>query len=476
MSKDFQIDKTSNVPLYKQVKEYILRLINGSEYGSLVLPPEIEIVRKFDISRTTVRSAYMELVSEDVLERVPGKGTFIKERPNTLHFANWHSTEKPTAAPILDIVREFNTIEKDGFIESLGINYENIERQLIVMATGGEAPDIASLIYHWTPLLAFNGALEPLDNLYSPAFMLDQYEQTIEGVFFEGNMYGVNWVNAPTIMVYHKDILSEYTGSKELHVEYYDELTELFIRIHEGSSGEIIPFSIPILDDELFFVFILSNFLHSFNGGIYAEDGSIIFNSGETRDAFIWLKNFIQKGHINISNSLEKNRKMLSVGKLAFLLEGPWMKSIISTFRGDDDLSDIGYSPLPKSPKGISRSVLWNHTLSVFRQCKNRELAEKFIEYLVTDKSITEQYYQKTGCLPILRSEIEKNPIYNDELGKVLKSQMNTAYSIKVHDPSTFNLSVAICAKAAREILIGDTDIETTLNQHAIILKALKAK
>ncbi len=85
-------------------------------------------------------------------------------------------------------------------------------------------------------------------------------------------MYGVNWINAPTIFVYHKDILGEYTGGDRLDVEYYHEL---------------------------FFVFILSNFLHSFSGGIYGDSGEIIFHSGETQEAFVWLKRFIKKGHVN---------------------------------------------------------------------------------------------------------------------------------------------------------------------------------
>jgi ABC-type glycerol-3-phosphate transport system substrate-binding protein len=472
-----EVDKTSSTPLYKQVKSYILRLIHENEEDSSILPPEIEISRQLDISRATVRAAFLELVNEGVLERVPGKGTFIKEKPNTLHFANWLTTEEPTCEHVLDLLQEFNRGNSDGTIKNLSIPYEEIERQLLILAAGGEAPDITSLIYLWTPLLAYNGALESLDHLYTPDFVRDQYQQTIKGVSYKSSIYGVNWINAPTILVYHKDILEEFRGQKNLDVEYFDELLDYFIDIHEKSSGEIIPFSISVLDDELFLLFILTNFLRSFGGGIFNDEGEIIFNSGETQDAFRWLRNFIYKGHVNVTNKLGKNRQLLSIGKLAFLCEGPWMRCYIRNMRGgkDWDLKDIGYSTLPKSPKGIVSSVLWNHSLSIFKQCKNKKLAEEFIKHLVLNPKTAERYYQRTGGLPILISEIENNPVYNDELGLVVKKQLETAEPVVVHYPSTFNLVVTVCAKAAREILIGQTSIDSTLNNHAAILKALQA-
>ncbi len=475
MSESRMINKSSSTPLYKQVKEYVLQLIHENEEDSSMLPPEIEISRQFDISRATVRAAILELVQEGVLERVPGKGTFIKEKPNTLKFANWLMTEVPTAGIVGELIYNFNREKNNGYIKSLGIPYEEIERQLLVLATGGEAPDIGSLIYLWTPMLAYNGALESLDHMYTHEVLRNQYTQTIEGVTYNGKIYGVNWINAPTILFYHKDILQEFKGSATLDVEYYDELLEDFIHIHEKSSGEIIPFSIPVLDDELFFLFILSNFLYSFEGGIFDDDGQIIFHSGETQEAFTWLKSFIRKGHVNISNKLAKNRQLLSIGRLAFLCEGPWMRCMIPHLgcRDKEDLLDMGFSTLPKSPKGISYSSLWNHTLSIFKQCKNRELAEEFIKYLVFNPDTAERYYRNTGGLPVLKNELENNPVYDDDLGRVLKKQMESAYPVKVHNPATFNLSVTICAKAARDILIGDANIASTLNNHAEILKAL---
>ena len=59
-----------------QVREYVRGLIDGAEPGSPA-PSERELVHHFGVARMTVRQALDALVSEGLLERVPGRGTFV---------------------------------------------------------------------------------------------------------------------------------------------------------------------------------------------------------------------------------------------------------------------------------------------------------------------------------------------------------------------------------------------------------------
>jgi len=59
-----------------QVREYVRGLIQGAELGSPA-PSERELVQHFGVARMTVRQALDALVSEGLLERVPGRGTFV---------------------------------------------------------------------------------------------------------------------------------------------------------------------------------------------------------------------------------------------------------------------------------------------------------------------------------------------------------------------------------------------------------------
>lgn len=59
-----------------QVREYVRDLVDGAEPGSPA-PSERELVQHFGVARMTVRQALDALVSEGLLERVPGRGTFV---------------------------------------------------------------------------------------------------------------------------------------------------------------------------------------------------------------------------------------------------------------------------------------------------------------------------------------------------------------------------------------------------------------
>jgi GntR family transcriptional regulator len=67
-----------------QVREYVRTLVAGSAPGSPA-PSERELVHRFGVARMTVRQAMDALVVEGLLERIPGRGTFVARprRPTT---------------------------------------------------------------------------------------------------------------------------------------------------------------------------------------------------------------------------------------------------------------------------------------------------------------------------------------------------------------------------------------------------------
>ena len=59
-----------------QVREYVRSLVTGNAPGSPA-PSERELVHRFGVARMTVRQAMDALVVEGLLERIPGRGTFV---------------------------------------------------------------------------------------------------------------------------------------------------------------------------------------------------------------------------------------------------------------------------------------------------------------------------------------------------------------------------------------------------------------
>jgi len=75
---EITLDKNVPIPLYYQLKQQILSMI---ETGKLnegdMLPPENELCEMFSVSRPTIRQSFNELVAEGYLTRSKGRGTFI---------------------------------------------------------------------------------------------------------------------------------------------------------------------------------------------------------------------------------------------------------------------------------------------------------------------------------------------------------------------------------------------------------------
>ena len=79
------IDKKSFVPIYYQLQELLVGMIESGELKpGDKLPSENELVQKYDISRNTAQKAIRALVNWGLAQRIQGKGTFVCNKSVTL--------------------------------------------------------------------------------------------------------------------------------------------------------------------------------------------------------------------------------------------------------------------------------------------------------------------------------------------------------------------------------------------------------
>lgn len=78
------INKDDSRPLYYQLKEILKNdILSGKLKSGEAILSERELIEYYDISRTPVRQAISELVTEGLLVKQHGKGTFVAERKKT---------------------------------------------------------------------------------------------------------------------------------------------------------------------------------------------------------------------------------------------------------------------------------------------------------------------------------------------------------------------------------------------------------
>ncbi len=71
------------VPKYLQISQWLKELIDQGKFkGGEKLPSEVELAKMCNVNRNTLRQAIGELVTQGLLRKVKGVGSFVRKTPN----------------------------------------------------------------------------------------------------------------------------------------------------------------------------------------------------------------------------------------------------------------------------------------------------------------------------------------------------------------------------------------------------------
>ncbi|MBT2757481.1 PLP-dependent aminotransferase family protein [Mesobacillus foraminis] len=114
---DWKPNKSSSVPLHKQITDFIKEKISNGEWTiGYRLPPQRTLAQELGVNRSTVVTAYDELIAEGLIEGKSGSGTRVVNNTwNLLATApppDWNSYVKVgTHKPNLPTIQEINQAE-----------------------------------------------------------------------------------------------------------------------------------------------------------------------------------------------------------------------------------------------------------------------------------------------------------------------------------------------------------------------------
>lgn len=78
---DIKIDNSKKVPIFKQIKEQIKdNIVNNKIDDNTLLPSIRSLANDMDISIMTVKKAYDDLLDEEFIVTIPGKGSYINKK------------------------------------------------------------------------------------------------------------------------------------------------------------------------------------------------------------------------------------------------------------------------------------------------------------------------------------------------------------------------------------------------------------
>ena len=112
---DETIQRKSPLALYKQIAQTLVERIFSGELPPLSqLPTETELMREFQVSRITVRHAIDQLISDRLVVRKQGKGTFVRGGLETGRQEDLRGIYEALAATGVEPVTRLLSFQKGG--------------------------------------------------------------------------------------------------------------------------------------------------------------------------------------------------------------------------------------------------------------------------------------------------------------------------------------------------------------------------
>ncbi|MEA4813098.1 MAG: extracellular solute-binding protein [Anaerolineaceae bacterium] len=379
-----------------------------------------------------------------------------KTEPVTVTF--WHAYNADVEAKFLDeiLIPEFEKQNPDIKIESVLVPYDQFRRKLLIALNGGSAPDLARLDIIWVPELADQGALVNLDEgmkdfaAYSQQFL----EGPLSTNLYNGKHYGLPLDTNTRVLVWNKDMF------KAAGIEAAPKTMEEFSADCEKIKA-LGPDRYCFADGGTY-AWAVNPWIWSFGGDVTDKEvskASGVYNGPETVAAYQFLKDGLDKGYIHPGITGGGVDAWGGFGKdqIAMVLEGPWFPPM---FGGQFKDKQYGMALMPAG-KGGSISVVGGEDIAMFQQSQNKEAAEKFMKYLLSEE--VQMKLVSVGQMPVLKSAAENEAIKNHPFFGIFLEQLKTAKARTPHP--AWNKIEEIMTNTGAEILAGKVEVQKGLDE-----------
>ncbi|MFZ5950235.1 MAG: extracellular solute-binding protein, partial [Candidatus Rifleibacteriota bacterium] len=229
------------------------------------------------------------------------------------------------------------------------------------------------------------------------------------------------------VLFYNRLLFAEAGLNPEQPPQTWAELLSAAQKIHQPAAGR---YGFGMNAGEAHILYKKFMPLVWANGGrIIADDGSWAFNSRETRQAlefYLQLKNF---SYCEKQDLLDEAFKK---GTLGMMVSGAWNFASFPKDAPELDFS-VALMPRPAENKGVEASFLGGQVLVLLKNCREPELAARFIRFLARAENSLPISREALVNFPAARSSYTDSLFTGDPRLQVFVEQMKTAVHPPVH-------------------------------------------
>ena len=405
------IDRSLPIPVYYQLKVLIQSQIETGELrpGDKV-PTEAELCERYDISRTPVRQALLELVREGLLTRRAGRGTFVALPSKAQVMLRITVPDTRWQWPLQRAARLWNQEhpEKSIVLTFEVVPLRNLHDHLSLTVAQGVAPDISILDSVWVAEFAHRRYLLPPDELdpnWAAMLMESLYPSVLVANSRSGRLCTVPTNADTTVLWYRRD----WFESEELcPPKTWAELVTIGhhfrqpgVRDRYGLGRYPLAFVGGRAGGETC-TYQLLPFLWSF-GADMIEGGQVVLDSPATSQALSFLKRLVHTEKLAppevVSAHWDSAFQAFANGEVALALGGTYENyaiRLIAKWDMSAFLDHAGFVPLPAGPNGVPATLVGGMTYGLFRQSRHPEEALALLKRMITPE-ILRPFSLETG-------------------------------------------------------------------------------
>jgi len=383
-------------------------------------------------------------------------------------YSTWHGNYK-TWAPIVKYQEEgFEARFPNADFVRNDVSFDQALEQLTVSNMGENAADIFHLLVGWVPALHAIDGLEPLNKYFPQDYWNNIPKVLMDSVTFDGQVMAMQFNPGPIMMYYNRELFKQAGLDPNRPPQDWKEFKEYCLKISKlppvggapiyGFSMRTIrspnsaQWSIPIIYG---------------HGGDLFENGEVKINTAGTRAAYKMVQDLVKAKAIPSGFSIADSRNTFSAGRAGIIFEGPWGRGLFKNLSGGKMLTgpdkEVWISEMPKGPDGIRKTTSNSNHIGIYKGSKNKELAAKFIDFVVNDKKMIELIFDSTGMIgsgnvPL----IQQSKLAQDEHSQICLDALKNTIDVPIKHPKYFAILDAM-APGLQKIMTGaDIDKELT--------------
>lgn len=414
--------------------------------------------------------------SENTVSPVEKKATeTVSAKPKEvveLSFVNWATAEKATEEKFNKVIKAFESENPNIKIKSVAVPFSEIQNQLTVMTTAGNAPDIAQVEASVGVSLAAMGALEPIDALLSKDFAANLNKSYYDIGLYDKGHYLIPWGGGTNGFWYNKKILAEAGLDPNNPPKTMKELDDAMVQIKK--LKDIVPLQYDTSPRAF-----ATAFQWSFMKTISNEPFNTKSVQVKTMTAYAeWLRNLVAKGYTLPGKKLGEFRPLGAQNRLAFAIDAPLYKgtlqSLDTTLTDEKFYETWGVTTLPAGADGKSYTVGGSdHYNVVFKASKHKAEAAKFLEFIADSDTALKEYVIPMGFLPVTSSALQRFPEnFNNPITKAFMEKIVPTTVIPPFGPN-FTSAASVLATNLQEVITTSKPIDGILGGTQVKLESI---